>query len=162
MPSKPSRPSSTIASGPGRRPTAGGARLRTPLRTTWTPATAALAAVAAGAFLAPPSSHADEALHLRLLATSPAADSVITESPEEVRLWFSEPPQAGGTAVRLTDEEGELVPSTEAAPDDEDPTQVFIRPRGRLAPGAYTVHWRVIAQDGHAQNGSFAFELRRR
>jgi copper resistance protein C len=102
----------------------------------------------------------DGALHLRLTATSPAADTVVTEPPEEVRLWFSEPPQMGGTAVRLADADGDLVSTSDAVADDEDPRQVFIRPREPLGSGEYTVHWRAIAQDGHAQNGTFGFEFR--
>jgi copper resistance protein C len=116
---------------------------------------------ALGTFAPPAAEGADEgAPHLRLLATSPAADTVVTEPPGEVRLWFSEAPQMQGTAVRLADARGELVPTTDATEDDEDSRQVFIRPRAPLGPGEYTVHWRVIAQDGHAQNGTFGFELR--
>jgi methionine-rich copper-binding protein CopC len=100
------------------------------------------------------------ALHLRLTATSPAADTVVTEPPEEVRLWFSEAPEMKGTAVRLADAGGGLVPTSDAAAEEEDPRQVFILPREPLGPGEYTVHWRVIAQDGHAQNGTFGFEIR--
>lgn len=121
-------------------------------------ATLAFAAVAA-----PFSSPADASdhgwTHLRLNATAPAADTVVTEPPAEVRLWFSEPPQMRGTSVRLADGGGELVPTTDAVADEEDPSQVFIRPLDVLGPGEYTVHWRVIAQDGHAQNGTFGFEL---
>jgi copper resistance protein C len=123
---------------------------------------AALAIPLAAAALVPSEPDADgRLLHLRLEATSPAADTVITEPPEEIRLFFSEPPQMRGTAVRLADGEGELVPTTDATADEDDPSQVFIRPREPLTTGEYTVHWRTIAQDGHAQNGNFSFELRR-
>lgn len=122
---------------------------------------AALAVPLAAAALSPSGPDAEsELLHLRLEATFPAADTVITDPPGEIRLFFSEPPQLRGTAVRLADDEGELAPTTDAAADEEDPSQVFIRPREPLTPGEYTVHWRTIAQDGHAQNGSFSFELR--
>lgn len=108
---------------------------------------------------APVEAEGDHPRHLRLEATSPAADTVITEPPAEIRLWFSEPPRMRGTAVRLADAGGKLVPTSEAAPDEDDPSQVLIRPRAPLPPGEYTVHWRVIARDGHAQNGTFGFEL---
>jgi copper resistance protein C len=99
-------------------------------------------------------------LHLRLDSTEPAADAVLPASPEEIRLFFSEPPQMQGTSVRLADAGGELVATTEAAADEGDAREVFIVPAGSLAPGRYTVHWRVIAQDGHAQRGDFDFEVR--
>jgi len=122
---------------------------------------AALAVPLVAAALEPSGPEADDdLLHLRLDATFPAADTVITEPPEEIRLWFSETPRMRGTAVRLADNEGELVPTSDATADEEDPSQVFVRPREPLTPGEYTVHWRTIAQDGHAQNGNFDFEFR--
>jgi len=99
-------------------------------------------------------------LHLRLDSTEPAAGTALPASPEEIRLFFSEPPQMQGTTVRLADAGGELVATTEAVADEADARQVFIVPAEPLAPGAYTVHWRVIAQDGHAQRGDFDFEVR--
>lgn len=99
-------------------------------------------------------------LHLRLNRTAPAADSTVTGSPEEIRLFFSEPPQMRGTSVRLADTADNLVPSTEAVADEDDPRQVWINPSAPLSPGSYTVHWRVIAQDGHTQRGNFTFRVR--
>ena len=100
-----------------------------------------------------------EAPHLTLVRTSPATDTTLAQGPAEIRLWFSEEPQMRGTSVRLTRGEDELVPSTDAAADAEDPKQVFIRPSTPLAAGSYMVHWRVIAQDGHTQRGTFSFRV---
>lgn len=116
-----------------------------------------------GATLAPAAEStllADAPPHLRLVSTSPAADTTLTSSPSEIRLNFSEPPQMRGTTVRLADASEALVPSTDAAADEDDRSQVIIRPEAPLAPGRYTVHWRVIAQDGHTQRGSFDFTVR--
>ncbi len=101
----------------------------------------------------------DELLHLRLVRTTPAADTTVTESPDEIRLFFSEPPQMRGTTVRLTGAGDALVATTDAAPDEDDARQVFIRPEAALPSGQYTVHWRVIAQDGHTQRGTFNFTV---
>jgi len=97
--------------------------------------------------------------HLRLVATQPAADTVLASAPEEIRLFFSEAPQMRGTTVRLVNAAEELVPTTAAAADPEDGRQVFIRPTAGLAAGIYTVQWRVIAQDGHTQRGDFGFRI---
>jgi methionine-rich copper-binding protein CopC len=143
-----------------------------------------MAVVAAGAWLAPGSEQADPALpahpstgetpgkvtapaisftspalHLELRRTEPAADSTVVGSPEEVRLIFSEPPRMDGTRIRLVDGSDELVPTTDATAEEEDHREVYIRPRSELAPDTYTVHWRTIAQDGHAQSGSFRFHV---
>jgi len=101
----------------------------------------------------------DRVPHLRLVATSPAADSTVAGSPAEIRLFFSEAPQMRGTTVRLTRGAEELVASTDATADPEDAKELFIRPSAPLTPGTYTVHWRVIAQDGHTQRGTFEFRV---
>lgn len=97
--------------------------------------------------------------HISLVRTAPEAAATLSASPAEIRLWFSESPQMRGTSVRLADAAGELVATTPAAPDGSDPRQVFTRPETVLAPGSYTVHWRAIAQDGHAANGRFEFRV---
>jgi len=97
--------------------------------------------------------------HLRLVASSPEADAELARGPDEIRLFFSESPEIRGTTVRLTIGADQLVPASAAAADPADPTQVFIRPEAPLAPGGYTVHWRVIARDGHTQRGTFDFRI---
>lgn len=101
-------------------------------------------------------------LHLRLDRTEPSADAVVEGSPGEIRLFFSEPPQTQGTSLRLADGFGDLVATTEAVANGGDAREIFIVPDEPLAPGVYTVHWRVIAQDGHAQRGDFNFQVVRR
>ena len=97
--------------------------------------------------------------HLALRSSIPAADAEVSEAPGEVRLIFTETPQLEATTIRLADGSSKLVPSTETAADGKDPREIFIRPQAELAPGSYTVHWRAIAQDGHAVNGDFGFEI---
>jgi copper resistance protein C len=106
------------------------------------------------------SAASEEALrHLRLLRSVPAADAVLTESPTEIRLFFSEEPQLRGSSVRLTIGEETLVETTEVAASKEDATQFVIRPSKPLAAGSYTVHWRIIASDGHTQRGTYRFRI---
>ncbi len=113
---------------------------------------AGVAAPTSADSLAPP--------HLELLRSEPMADSTIVESPTEIRLFFSEPPVMSGTTVRLADPAEELVPTGEATADESDPRQVYIElAEEGIMPGDYTVHWRVIAQDGHSQRGDFSFRL---
>ena len=106
----------------------------------------------------PEQARATTVWHLALQSSVPAAD-VSIGALEEIRLLFTEVPQIDGTTIRIADGANELVASTDAAADGEDPTQVFIHPEGTLSPGGYTVHWRAIAQDGHAVNGDFGFQI---
>jgi copper resistance protein C len=100
-----------------------------------------------------------ELRHLELRRTQPPADSVVSQPPVELRLFFSEAPRMDGTRVQLADAEGDLVPATPAEADEEDASQVFVRFEAPLPDGEYTAHWRTIARDGHAQNGSFSFRV---
>jgi methionine-rich copper-binding protein CopC len=101
-----------------------------------------------------------EDLHLSLRGSVPAADSTVAEAPTEVRLIFSEAPQMSGTRVRLVDASEELVDTSEAIADEDDPREVYVQMDDPLADGTYSVVWRTIAQDGHAQNGTFEFTVR--
>lgn len=112
-------------------------------------------------FAAAQSTHPEDVewRHLRLIRSQPASDTTIAQSPEEIRLFFSEAPQIPGSTVRLTAGSDRLMETTETAADDDSPGQLFIRPTNSLSAGLYTVHWRVMAQDGHAQRGSFEFRI---
>ncbi|MEX2528716.1 MAG: copper resistance CopC family protein [Gemmatimonadota bacterium] len=100
-----------------------------------------------------------ERRHLRLIRSEPASDTTIAQSPEEIRLYFSEAPQISGSTVRLTAGADRLVETTETAGDKDHPSQLFIRPISSLPTGLYTVHWRVMARDGHALRGTFEFGI---
>ncbi|CAN5777498.1 hypothetical protein BH23GEM11_BH23GEM11_21210 [soil metagenome] len=121
------------------------------------PSLLAMLVLLSGARLAPAAEGTTP--HLRLVSSSPAADSVVESSPDTIRLHFSEAPQMRGTTVRPTNAADELVATTDAAAHPEDPTELFIGPGAPLAAGAYTVHWRVIAQDGHTLRGEFGFRV---
>ncbi len=114
---------------------------------------------AAAAIDSPEDAAAASVRHLALKNSVPAADESVGGALKEIRLFFTEVPQVEGTSIRIADDMNELVASSEAAADGGDPSQVFIQPESALVPGAYTVHWRAIAQDGHAVNGDFGFQV---
>jgi methionine-rich copper-binding protein CopC len=101
---------------------------------------------------------AQPVLHLSLVKSEPAKDAEIG-SPKEIRLFFSEAPKLQGSTIRLTRGEDALVPTTRTEADAEDSKQLVIRPEAPLAPGNYTVYWRVIASDDHAMQGNYAFRV---
>jgi len=96
--------------------------------------------------------------HFQLNKSAPEADSRI-ESPEEVRLWFSQAPQDNSMQIRLIDADGELVETGEVTRDAEDATVYSIAMNGSLPAAGYTVSWRAIGQDGHVVRGDFAFSV---
>jgi methionine-rich copper-binding protein CopC len=92
--------------------------------------------------------------HAHLQRSSPADNSVITASPPNLELHFSE--AARLTALSIQKGEGpkqNLTPlPTTAAP------QVTV-PLPPLTPGTYLVVWRVISDDGHVMAGTLHFTL---
>lgn len=112
-----------------------------------------VAVTAAGALLlvTAPSASAHDAL----VSTSPASGAALTAPPAAITLTFEEPPTTQGMAVSLTAPDGtveKLTPSLSG--------EVITAPvTGTLAPGAYRVNWRIVADDGHPVVGTFAFTL---
>ena len=112
--------------------------------------------------------------HLRLLASDPAADTVVTHPPAAVRLWFSQQAELAVTRVRLVGPGGMAVPLGPLAHDTTKPPTANGKPatatrardegvvaavRGPMPPGAYAVEWRTMAADGHPVSGRTTFRV---
>lgn len=96
--------------------------------------------------------------HANLIRSEPTANASLSASPDEIRLWFSEPLEAGHSRITLRDSDGAevAIPSTQV--DDTDRHQMFAPLDEALMEGLYTVSWRALsAADGHLTQGSFAF-----
>lgn len=101
----------------------------------------------------------ETAPHLDLVKSSPAEDAVLDRAPTEIRLFFSQEPQAAGTSLRLMATDSARVATGDAEPSAEDPT-VFAAPvTGAMPDGSYTVVWRAMAKDGHVVRGEFGFTV---
>jgi copper transport protein len=94
--------------------------------------------------------------HAVLEQTSPTDGSVIATAPKQVTLDFGEPVGVEAGAVRVFDDRLHRV-------DKGNPTatgaHVRIALKSRLAPGTYTVTWRVISADSHPVAGGFTFSI---
>ena len=122
---------------------------------------AVLAAATALAMIpTPPAATANDlVVHLQLDRSAPAADTTV-ESPPEIRLWFSQVPQAAATSLRLI-RNGAPVDGVGALQPDDGDASVFAAPvEGPLDDGAYMVSWRTMAADGHVVRGDFSFTVR--
>jgi methionine-rich copper-binding protein CopC/putative copper export protein len=95
--------------------------------------------------------------HAVLLASDPARDAVLIASPTEVRLTFSEPPEAAFSTVVVADAAGTRYESGRPSIDVDDSSSLVV-PVRRLPRGVYTVRWRVVSSlDGHSTAGAFSF-----
>lgn len=98
--------------------------------------------------------------HFELRRSAPAADSVLDASPDRIQLWFSEEPQAEGARIRLVDEGGTPVELGATAVVADTATSLRAEVPTPLEAGAYAVHWRAMARDGHVVTGEIPFRVR--
>lgn len=96
--------------------------------------------------------------HSFLERAEPRSGSTVKAAPTEVRLRFTERLEAAFSTVRVTDEAGKRVDRGEARMDAGVPRELRV-PLGRLGPGRYAVHWRVLSVDSHVVEGSFTFRV---
>ena len=97
--------------------------------------------------------------HANLSRSDPPANASLAQSPDESRLWFTEPLEPEFSRFALRDSDGNVVNTPRSQIYSTDPTQLFMTP-GALPDGLFTVDWRVVSTDGHSTEGSFAFGVR--
>lgn len=101
---------------------------------------------------------AQSAFHFELRRSAPAADATVAP-PAEVRLWFSEAPEANSVTIHVMNAAGGHVMTSDAAADPESNAVYFVKPTAALAAGSYTVAWRGLGDDGHPATGQFGFTV---
>lgn len=95
--------------------------------------------------------------HAQLVASSPAAGAVLPESPDEIRLVFSEPLEDQVTSLDLKALDGTPILERAGEIDPEDP-HVLVVAAPALADGIYSITWRSLsAADGHITEGFLHF-----
>jgi copper resistance protein C len=88
----------------------------------------------------------------------PRVGSTVAVPPTSVRIWFDGELEPLFSTVRVTDEHGARVDSSNARVDPNDPTllRVGLLP---LQPGAYHVYWVAVSRDGHRTQGGYTFTI---
>ena len=97
--------------------------------------------------------------HAALTRSIPGNREVLAASPESIRLKFNEKVEAKFSKVSLEDAQGKSVALGTPAVDADDPYALRTPLTEALAPGRYTVRYRVLSQDGHVIEKSFVFTV---
>lgn len=92
--------------------------------------------------------------HAHLMSSTPAEGSTVAAAPSQVVLGFSE--VAHLAALTLT--RGSDTP-VKIAPLPQQPAQQLTVPLPALTPGAWTLGWRAVGDDGHLTHGSVHFTV---
>ncbi|MFT4278157.1 MAG: CopD family protein [Rhodopseudomonas sp.] len=92
------------------------------------------------------------AAHASLVASDPAADSVLAAPPQSFALTFNEPVTA--LRLQLIDPRGQSHPVSAI---DQDGATLRFKPPAPLGEGAHLLSWRVSSADGHPIGGALTF-----
>ena len=97
--------------------------------------------------------------HSMLVKAEPPRRAVLAKAPEQVRLWFNE--DIEGDYASLTVLDADKHPVTDAKPTlaSDDPKSIVL-PLPALAPGKYSVKFRVLSVDGHVVDSTFDFTVK--
>jgi methionine-rich copper-binding protein CopC len=101
------------------------------------------------------------AAHPIFVSASPARGAVVAVAPKTIRVSFSEAVLAPGSSFQLLDAAGKAMRTGPLALAPKDNKTVVLPIAQPLAPGAYTVRWKVLAAGHSAVPGLYRFRLRR-
>lgn len=95
--------------------------------------------------------------HSAFVRSEPAPGSVLSESPNAVTVWFTEPVEANLSKIDVLNATGERVNTEESSVPPGEPKALTVR-LPHLPDGTYTVAWKAFsAVDGHSMGDSFIF-----
>jgi methionine-rich copper-binding protein CopC len=97
--------------------------------------------------------------HAFLVRAEPRVGSKVNKVPSEVRVWFSEPVQAGVSSIKVFDVSGRQVDKKDTHSDRANRSVLCVSLTPRLTAGGYKVVWRATSADTHVTNGDFRFQV---
>jgi len=96
--------------------------------------------------------------HAFLRHAEPAVGSTVQKSPNEVRIWFTEPIQPVLSIIKVFDVMEKQIDKKDTHSDGGSKTSLQVS-LPSLGPGLYKVIWRVVSVDGHSTTGDFTFRV---
>ena len=97
--------------------------------------------------------------HAYLVKAVPAQRAMVFSPPERVDLWFNERLEAAFCTLRVFDAADKPVDKGDMQVAKDDPKHLLVG-LNPLAPGVYTVKFRVLSVDGHVVSNQFSFTVR--
>ena len=97
--------------------------------------------------------------HALLQKAVPAVGGVVTASPKEIRLKFSEGVEPRFSGVELAGVSGEAIGVGKPGVDPADNSVLVVAVGHPLKPGTYKVTWHAVSVDTHRTQGSFEFTV---
>src|SRR5262245_36577156 len=89
----------------------------------------------------------------------PQRDATLSTAPTEVRILFGGEIERAFSTIEVTDSAGHRVDKGNARVDDKN-RQLLRVGLALLSPGVYRVLWRILAVDGHRNEGTYVFTVK--
>jgi copper resistance protein C len=96
--------------------------------------------------------------HAAVKSRSPHKNATVHHTVKQVNVTFVDHVTTGLIEIRRG---GAVVPLKSSGLKASDHAVVLGTPQAPLGNGRYTVHWRARAQDGHSEQGSWSFRVKR-
>ena len=97
--------------------------------------------------------------HAFLDHAEPKVGSSVTNSPTEIKIWFTQNLEPAFSKLEVRDAKGEEVDKKDAHLDDKN-MSLFIVSLPPLPSGTYTVIWHAVSVDTHKTQGHFEFTIK--
>ena len=98
--------------------------------------------------------------HAFLKQAEPAVGSTVQQSPNEVRVWFTENIEPAFSRIQVFNASGQEMDKRDVHLDRSNHGLLCVS-LPPLKAGTYKVVWRVISVDTHATKGDFTFQVAR-
>lgn len=98
--------------------------------------------------------------HAALTKSTPGNREVLARSPSRVHLQFNEKVEAKFSTVSIEDDKGRKPALAAPVASPGNAFGLDVEVPSMLPAGRYKVHYRVLSQDGHVIERSFAFTLK--
>ena len=108
-------------------------------------------AIATGLALSFPGS---ASAHATLVKAVPAVGGVVTASPSEIHITYSEAVEPRFSGIELKAADGHAVATGTASVDPNDHATLIVPLKSPLPPGTYKVTWHAVSVDTHRTQGS--------
>ena len=89
----------------------------------------------------------------------PQPDAMLSTAPAEVRILFGGEIERAFSTIEVTDSAGHRVDKGNVRVDEKN-RQLLRVSLGPLLPGVYRVLWRILAVDGHRNEGTYVFTVK--
>ncbi|MDH5740693.1 MAG: copper resistance protein CopC [Nitrospira sp.] len=97
--------------------------------------------------------------HSQLVKAEPPRRAALTKSPTQVRLWFNENIEGDYASLEVLDAKKRPISDKQPTLAPDDPKSIILS-LPELAPGKYSVKFRVLSVDGHVVESSYDFSIK--